>query len=246
VTEFEALYIYLSIYGFPVLFVAVIAIISAWVIWEFRITPLEARRIRTASRKKRTLFELAGDDGYVDFHFAHRSGSEGSVETKKRGKTKEYWAGFLPQQRKYVIDEEKVIVASDKDRKKTIAIAHFLNRLASRKLFLRHARIPVWIGYRGKAVLTSIISLAGLEILVELQSLFPEEFATIDIVALKTLFPNSWNESQVTAHATDSERIGALETKKLLGRESWLWPIVLVGFALGMGVLLLAMMYMFG
>lgn len=226
--------------------IACAAIGISWFVWEHWLTPAESKHIRRASRKKRPLIVLGGDDGYADINDAAFSGPEGILQTKKVGRTQEHYTGALPRPREF--DETEIQVSKDKDVVKTTAIANFVSMLANRRLLLRGARIPIWIAYKGKAVIASLYGLAAIQVLEGMSKLpeLKETFAAVDIVAIKSLFSEQWNESQINAQETDAERVGELKAKRFGGKES-----LVIIFALLIGVVVLAIVlvaaaYFFG
>ena len=224
--------------------IAAVALGVVFFVYEHWLTPLESKNIRSASRKKRPLLILGGDDGYADLKDAPFSGPEGIVQTKKIGRTQEHYTGALPRPREF--DETEIEVAPNKDLKKTTAIANFVSMLANRRLLLRGARVPVWVAYRGKAILASLYGLAALQVLEGLERLpeFKESFAAIDVVAIKSLFSEQWNESQINAQETDAERVGELKAKRWGGKESLLIVfVVMIIFVVALIMLLVVGYY---
>jgi hypothetical protein len=230
-------WVYICLYGFPISLVAIAAIIAAWIIWERYFTPEESKIIRKASRKKKALDFLASDDGYGDFVMNEKTGKGGYAETTRDPKSN--WTGF------YARSSEE----TDGEDTKT-KIANLINKFASRKLYLRHAKIPIWFGYAGKAILASLYSLIALDI--------TEQLATnggnptkpqpqpIDVTAIKSLFSKPWDQSQIRAQSIDAKREGMLEEKKFSGLQSWKALVVPVGIilALIMGVIVLSVVFL--
>lgn len=229
----------------------VIALISAvalgvvFFVYEHWLTPLEAKQIRTASRKKRPLMMLGGDDGYADFRSAFFSGSEGVLQDKPQGRTKEHYTGVLPRPR--VFAEEEIDVEEPFDKKKTVALANFVSMLANRRLLLRGAKVPIWFAYRGKAVLASLYGLACLQIIEGLSKAeeFKTAFSTIDVPAIKSLFSEQWNESQLNAQETDAERVGELKAKRFGGKDNLIMLFAVMIIFVVMVICLLAVAYFF-
>lgn len=233
-----------AIIGMLVAMFIAIAVGIAWFVYEKWFTPDEAKFIRKAFRKKQPLLFLGGDDGFCDIHNAPFSGSEGSLRTQDQGKTKEHYLGILPRPKTY--GSEDIVPFMSKDKagneesvKKTVALANYVSMIANRRLLLRGARVPVWIGYRGKAIITSLYGLVALQILealvddsknqakelkdkakAEMEKSLGLIFATVDILAIKALFSRQWNQSQVIACETDSERAGEIRAKKFGSKES--------------------------
>lgn len=201
-----------------------IAVAIAWVVYEKWFTPQESKDLRKAFRSKMPLCVLGGDDGYADMKSAAVSGPEGILETQSKGRTGEHYTGALPRPVQFSEDDLKddVDTGGGKDLAKTVAMANYISMLASRRLILRGARIPIWFAYRGKAVLTSMYGLVALQLLEGASKIkeFKEAFAPIDINAIKALFSEQWNESQMNAQEADKERKGELKARKFAGKDS--------------------------
>lgn len=239
------------IIGIAVCILAVIASNAIWAIWEIWLTPKESKMLRKASRKKRALIVLASDDGNYDFNYLDRLGDEG------RAKTNSKWAGFLPRsQREQQISltaeipdkateqEKKEIAQGVEDAKQ---LAEFISTLNIRKGFLRHARVPIWFGYSGKAILTSLFGLVGLEMTENLiadpektKALPKDHFWSVDIQQIKSLFSLSWNQAQIRAHEIDFENIGYQRaSKKMKTREGLLMLAIACALPIALGILLI-------
>lgn len=222
---------------------AAVGVGLAWFVYEKFFTPDESKFIRKAYRKKRALLALAGDDGYCDIQHADWTGSEGALRSPGQGKTKEHFTGMLPRPKEFR-DTEVAPLMTDKSKsvEETVKVANYLSQIANRRLLLRGAKVPVWFGYRGKAILTSIYGLIALQIVDEMAKTKIEQFktlfATVDVLAIKSLFSRQWNESQINANETDAERTGELKAKKFAGKES----LILI-FALMIMVLVLAIIF---
>lgn len=222
-----------------------IAVAIAWFIYEYWLTPSESKDMRRASRKKRPLVALAGDDGYMDIKDAPISGSEGWLQTKEKGTTKEHYTGCLPRPR--VFAESEINVGEKMDVKKTVAVANYISMLANRRLLLRGAKVPIWFAYSGKAVLASLYGLAALQMLEGLSQLkeFKSSFVTVDIVAIKALFSEQWNESQINAIEADKERKGELKAKRFGGKENLIMLFAVMIIFIVVLIMLLALVYFF-
>lgn len=247
---------------------AAIGVGVAWLVFEKWFTPAESKYLRRAFRRKRPLIFLGGDDGYADFVDAPFSGSEGILQTRKEGRTQEHYTGALPRPKEFdetdiqLTDESDLIDENgqpkkDKDGKplksqynktKTVAIANFISSLANRRLLLRGAKIPVWLAYRGKAILASLYGLAALDMLQAMSQAkeFKEAFSAVDVVAIKALFAEQWNESQINAQETDAERKGFLNAKKFAGKESLIMFFVVMIVLVVLVICLIAAAYFFG
>lgn len=230
---------------------AIVAILAAvglgvaWFVFEHWLTPKEAKQIRTATRKKTPLMMLGGDDGYADISHAAFSGPEGILQTKKQGKTEEHYTGALPRPR--VFENDEINVAEDKDVGKTVAFANFVSALANRRLLLRGARVPIWFAYRGKAVLASLYGLAALQMVEKLDKVpeFKDVFTSVDVVAIKSLFSEQWNESQINAQEADAERVGELKSKRFGGKENLIMVFAIMIVLVVLCIMLIAAAYFF-
>jgi len=225
--------------------IALMAVGVCWFVWEHWFTPSESKTLRNAARKKRPLMVLGGDDGYADIVDAAYSGSEGILATKGRGRTKEHYTGALPRPKQFA--EKDITVSKDKDVTKTVATANFISMLANRRLLLRGTRVPVWFAYRGKAILSSLYGLAALQVLEGISKLkeFQVSFAAVDILAIKALFSEQWNESQLNAQETDAERVGELKAKRFAGKESLIMFFAVMILLVVVLIMLLVVAYYF-
>lgn len=219
----------LAMYGAVVATMAAIGIGIAWLIFEKFFTPDESKFIRKAYRKKRALMAIGGDDGFMDLQHADIIGSEGVLSTQNVGATKEHFTGALPRP-KEILASQIELTDKDKDKDKTVAVANYISQIANRRLLLRGARVPVWFAYRGKAILASLYGLIALQVVEGMakQKEFQSAFATIDVLAIKALFSQQWNQSQIQANETDAERKGELRAKKFGGKESLILIFVLL------------------
>lgn len=222
----------------------------AWLIFEKWITPSDSKRIRTAARKKRPLEFIAGDDGYLDIMDAAQGIAEGVLETSKIGTINDSHIGALP--RPIEFSEKDIEVSEGKDLKATVAMANFVSRQATRRLMLRGAKIPVWVGYRGKAILVSLYGLVALQLidgLVQNAKAFGDKFeeaiGKIDIIAIKDLFGEQWEESQIHALAYEKERKGEAKAKRFGGKESLIMLFAIMIFLVVLVIILLAAAYYF-
>jgi len=210
-----------------------LGVIAAWVIWEKWLTPQESKEIRWASRKKIPLSFLAGDDGYGDFEPLPILGRQGYAATSKQREKK--WIGFFASSAEEVEEE-------DKSKK----IGGLINKLAARKLYLRHAKIPIWFSYSGKAILTSLYALIGLELAKAIGDANPNPNpkVVVDLTAIKSLFPNAWDESQLEAQESDAEMTGVMMGRKFFS-EGWNRMIfgVSIVLVLTIGVIVLAAIF---
>lgn len=200
-------------------------------------TPKESKRLRKAALSKKPIALTVGDDGYLDIEILETSKPEGAASTNKDMDSPKRWTGFFS--RKQVTPE-----AAKDDSVKSKAFT-VLNEIATTKTFLRGSKIPVWVCYRGKGVLASIQSLAAMTWTDELKGKFEE--AKIDVQMLKSLFPASWNQSQIRANEIEAYQEGRLEEKrrnKKGAEKMFMYLLLGTGFALGMGILLVVLMYL--
>lgn len=193
--------------GIPLILVAVIA---AWIIDYFWLTPKEAKAVKKATRKKKPLIPVAFDNGRIEFKVAKEIGDEGYV------KTEDGWVGFLP----------RPISGGNPGKNEEKA-----NPLITRVFTLQDAKIPCLFGYSGKAVLTNPHALAIMEHALKLkgkvrlpfeiakEKVFANIFWPVSLTAIKKLFPKSWNQAQVRALEQKSELTGIFKGKKYFGQE---------------------------
>lgn len=246
--------------AFAIIFaIALTAVGVAWLVYEKWFTPLESKELRKTFRKKRPLVVLGGDDGYADFKDGFYSGPEGIIETKPQGRTEDHFTGALARPHIYTehdLSEAGMTEATKENPteqekakvQKTLAVANYLSAIANRRLLLRGSRIPVWFAYRGKAILTSLYWIVTVQILDGMAQAkeFKDAFATIDLVAIKSLFPfRNWNQSQINAQETDKERKGELKAKRFAGKESLILLFAIMIVLVVVVIVLVAVAYYF-
>lgn len=225
--------------------IAAVGVAAAWFIYEHWFTPLESKDMRRASRKKRPLLMLAGDDGYADIKDAPFSGAEGILKSKNEGRTKEHYTGALPRPQEFT--DSDIDAGEGFDLTKTVAVANYVSMLANRRLLLRGAKVPIWFAYRGKAVLASLYGLAALQVVEGLSQVkeLKEVFAAVDVVAIKSLFSAQWNESQINALEADAERVGELKAKRFGGKDNLIMLFAVMIIFVVVLIMLIAMAYFF-
>lgn len=198
--EFLDLLIYLMI-G---LGLALAVTIGTFIYVEFRRTPLEAKKVREASNKRRPLVIVEGDDGTVEFQVGYKRRPEGVLETVPQGKKpKIAWTGLIARGVKIQKPEANQTstnggTPADQDLSQ---VAEVLSDQATTHGSLRGAKIPVLFGYHGKAILTRIGHIASYQILERIKIHHPDLLATVDFTTLKTLFEMPWDETQLDAQA---------------------------------------------
>jgi len=217
--------------GFPI---ALILTVVAWVIDHVFLTPQEAKLIKKAARKKKPVVFLGSDDGYADLEMLAFTGKGGYAATSKEPKKR--WTGFFARS----VDEEQSEETKTEQKDKETRIAAFINKLASRKLFLRHAKIPIWFGYSGKAILTSLYALIGDESLKDMK-LNP----VVNLTEIKSLFSKPWDTGQQRANEIDAKTEGLLEGKKFFGVEGWKPLVVPVGIILALVICIIILSVLF-
>lgn len=237
----------LAMYSAVIAVMAAIGIGVAWVVYEKFFTPDESKFIRKAYRKKRALMAIGGDDGFMDLQNADSIGSEGILRTKGVGVTNEHFTGALPRP-KEILASQIELKDKVKDKEATVAVANYISQIANRRLLLRGARVPVWFAYRGKAILASLYGLIALQVVEGLAAKeeFKSAFATIDVLAIKALFSQQWNQSQIQANETDAERKGELRSKKFGGKESLILIFALLIGLCVVAILVIAAAYFLG
>lgn len=231
--------------------IALIGVVIAWVVWEKWFTPWDSKAIRTAARKKRPLEFVAGDDGYLDLIDAEKGIAEGVLETSKIAPlNKLTHIGALPRPIEFTKDQIEVDAGKDAD--KTVKMANFVSRMASRRLTLRGAKVPVWLVYRGKGILTSLYGLIALQIVEgladkaeQISKEFAAAWASVDVVAIKDLFKEQWDESQIQALAYEKERKGEAKARRFGGKESLTLIFALLICLVVVAIILVAVAYFF-
>lgn len=191
-------------YVFIAIFVIITIAITIFHIWEDHRYPKAAKNIKTAQLKNQALIDMASDDGYEDIVPARELIHEGILETKSLTKGSEPWVGFLPR----AVDVESLEVGSGKDKQKTAQVIEWTAKMATRKLTLRGAKVPIWHAYRGKTVVLSLFGIVAIELLEELAKAFPSTFAVVDILAVKNYFGLPWDQTQRSAQGQRRENMG--------------------------------------
>jgi len=106
----------------------------------------------------------------------------------------------------------------------------------------------VWFAYRGKAILTSLYWIVAVQMLTAMAKAdgMKEAFATIDLVAIKALFPSKqWNVSQLKMQELDAERTGELKAKKFAGKESLILMFAIMIILVIVCIMLIVVAYYF-
>jgi hypothetical protein len=225
----------MSIVG-PILGFAFIGMLS-WHLYDQKVrTPVESQIVKECSLKKYPLEILEGDSGYIEFKAGVRMGPQGEISTKKEGRNQTEWTGFLPRP----TSNHKSLVAppdADEDVKKEVAatneLATQLSNATIERRILRGAKVPVSLGYKGKAILTNIKSIAILKTISTLIKIEEDAAIYINMGALKALFGENWNTAQISALKVDRETIGYLRARKLGGKESWMMALIAIGIFFG-------------
>jgi len=258
--EIPFLFMFAS-YAFWVLLPVFLATTIYNIIYGLR-TSLESKRLRKASLSKKGINLKFGDDGFVDLEILEQTKSEGAATTNKDIDSTKRWTGLFSRKQITPSDEElankvglttndevaqKTGMKKATDEQRVILRKAFLalNELATTKNFLRHSKIPIWISYSGKAVLASVQSLAAMEITDKLKAEL--EKVKIDGQMIKSLFPPSWNQSQIRANEIEAFQEGRLEEKRRnkKGSEKMFMYLVLgVGFAFGMAAIMVVVLYL--
>lgn len=255
----------MSAVGFPVLAIAIAAVIGAWLIWERVITPAEARAIRSAKRRKNPILFLFNDAGQGWFEPVKRLSSSGAASTSKKSSKRDRYLGYFARKTEATFEEPKgdnvpEIVADN--------LANYVDSLETAKIYLKDSKIPINVAYRGKALITSFMGLAGVEYAKKLSLADGGEatevcsycggknsFGTRVIKALDVPFINitrffknisqltAWDESEQLANETDRYFEGMEEEKKKATKNPLLMILLAMGFCFGMAVLLVVVTY---
>ncbi len=205
---------------------------------EYR-TPKESKGIRDANHRNMPGLLLASDSGVADWKTAARIGSEGYLVTAKEGKWKFHHTALTPRPGQV---PSTIDVETGKDLDRTRLLASYINRLNTTKVFLRGAKVPLWVCVPSKGIVASILAIAAVQLTEEMQRKWSEIMGTvfpIDIPALKQMVvSSSYNESQINAIESDSEHIGEERAKKGEGINKL---IIIVGIVMmGLGAAMLA------
>jgi len=252
----------MSAIGFPVMAIVCVAVVVGWVIWEKVITPPEAREVRNAKRKKQPLLFLFNDAGQGWFETLKRISTSGAASTSKKVNDKKRWLGFWPRKSEPMFAEPL-----DPD---TVAdnLSSYVDSLQASKVYLKYSKIPINIAYHGKALITSLMGLAGVEFAQKLSMADGGEgeetcsycggkntFSKRVIKALDAPFINitrffknisqltAWDESEQKANETDHFYWGIDEEKKKSSKNPLLMLLLALGFCFGMAVLLVVVAF---
>lgn len=236
-TEIPFLFMFAS-YAFWVLMPIFLANVIYNLIYSYR-TPREAKILRKAALSKKPINLTTGDDGFLDIEILETTKAEGAASTKKDMDSPKRWTGFFSRK------QVKPSNVEDAAKPELVKAFTVLNDIATAKTFLRGSKIPVWVSYRGKGVLASIQSLAAMALTDEVKESWKN--TKIDIQTLKSLFPASWNQSQIRANEIEAYQEGRLEEKRRnkKGSEKMFMYLVLgVGFAFGMAAIMVVVLYL--
>lgn len=214
-----ATWVWASAYSYIVIAIMVIiaVAIGAYHLWQNHKTPLESKRIAQSCNSRKSALLIVNDDGNTDVKIAWTINSgEGYTSTKPEGKWKWHWTGMFPQSG---LIPSNIDVSENKDLAKTRSAASVIAELNTKKLHLRGARIPFWVGVQSQAILMSLNGLASLEVLelfeLWFNSMYPNKIFPVDVHAVKRMvFGANYSESQINSIESDSEHIGEERAKK--------------------------------
>ena len=236
----DATFIWLQISFWIVaaLVVSVIAVVALY-LWSEHRYPLESKKTKRASTKNKPVIILGGDDGFADVVVGEDFVHEGILESKPITKSGEPWVGFLPREGE--IDELEV--EKGKDKEATKKVIEWVGKMASRKLTLRGAKVPIWFAYRGKTVVMSLLGLVAIELVEEFEKSMPTVFASVDLLQVKNYFNLPWDQTQRSAQAQRKENMGFKKGLKW-NRQEGLKTIAMM-FIIGAIILLFAVVVLY-
>ena len=246
--------------GFPCMIIALLAVCGAWGIYQW-LTPKEAKEIRKATRKKQPLLFLFNDSGQGWFEGLKRITSSGAASTDKKAGGKHGFLGYFARKQEPVFEKptDENIAAEN--------LSGYVDGLQTSKIFLRNAKIPINVAYSGKALITSFLSLAGVEMASKMaladggtvteacpycgQQKAPfkiVERIELTLVNITRFFKNlsdltAWDESEQKANETDQFFLGIEEERKRATKNPLILILLAMGFCFGMAVLLVVVAY---
>lgn len=251
----------MSAIGFPVLAIVLVAVVAGWVIWERVITPSEAREIRNAKRKKQPLGFCFNDAGQGWFERFKRISSSGAASTTTKVNDRKGFLGYFARKSEPTFEKpENADVVADN-------LANYVDSLQTTKIYLKDSKIPINVIYRGKALITSFLALAGIE-LAQKMALTDGGIVTeacpycgqnkqvnrvidrieLTVINITRFFKNisqlkAWDESEQEANQTDHFYLGIREEQKKATKNPLLMLLLALGFCFGMAVLLVVVAF---
>lgn len=251
----------MSAIGFPVMIIAVIVIASAWGIVRWR-TPQEAKQITKAAHAKKPVLLFFNDAGQAWFEPLKQINASGAASTTAKIDKQKGWLGFFPRKK------DPVLQNPGSDLSGNIAadnLAEYVDALQTTKIHLKGARIPIHVAYSGKALVTSLMALAGVEFaqrlaltdggtsveeqvcsycggkqVVERKVL--REAVNLTVVNITRFFKNigklmAWDESQERGIAIEQFEWGKEEERRKTNKSPLMMVLIALGFCFGMAIL---------
>jgi len=254
----------MSAIGFPVMIIAAIGIAVAWTIVNWRI-PQESKQITKATHGKRPVIFFFNDAGQGWFEPLKQINASGAASTTKNIDKPKGFLGFFPRKKDPVFQNPTQDVTGD------IAadnLAEYVDSLQTSKIYLRNAKIPIHVAYTGKALITSFMALAGVEVAQKLtltdggqvieecpycgQKQQPYKILLqkieVTIINISRFFKNigkltAWDESQKLGIAIEQLEKGRDIEKRATTRNPLLLLLLAMGFCFGMAVLLVVVAF---
>ena len=248
----------MSAIGFPVMIIATIVIAVAWVIVSWR-TPQESKQITKATHGKRPVVFFFNDAGQGWFEPLKQINASGAASTTNKMDKQKGFLGFFPRKK------DPVFQNPTKDLAGNVAaenLAEYVDSLQTTKIYLRNAKIPIHVAYTGKALITSFMALAGVEVAQKLAladgGQITEECpycgqkneplkvirnaVEVTIVNVTRFFKNigklmAWDESQERGIAIEQFEWGKEEEKRKTTKNPLLILLLAMGFCFGMAIL---------
>lgn len=254
----------MSAIGFPVMIIATIVVAVAWVIVNWRI-PQESKQITRATHGKRPVVFFFNDAGQGWFEPLKQINASGAASTTKKIDKQKGFLGFFPRKKDPVFKDPIKDLSGDVAAEN---LAEYVDSLQTTKIYLKHAKIPIHVAYTGKALITSFMALAGVEVAQKLaltdggeateqcpycgQKKEPLKVimsaVEVTIVNITRFFKNigklmAWDESQERGIAIEQFEWGKEEEKRKSTKNPLLMLLLAMGFCFGMAVLLVVVAF---
>lgn len=248
----------LSAIGFPVMIIVAIVIAGLWAIVRYR-TPQEAKQITKATHGKRPVVFFFNDAGQGWFEPLKQINASGAASTTKKLDKQKGFLGFFPRKKDPVFHNPSKDLTGDIPADN---LAEYVDSLQTTKIYLKNAKIPIHVAYTGKALITSFMALAGVEVAQKLaltdggqiteecpycgQKNAPlkviKNAVDVTVVNITRFFKNigklmAWDESQERGIAIEQFEWGREEEKRKTNKNPLMMVLIALGFCFGMAIL---------
>lgn len=213
---------YTIFWGFWILLILVVVLLGLLMVNEVAWLPKEAKILRKAKRKRKTVMIVGNDDGSLEFETEKQLLAEGIVETNT-GKI-----FFLPRpwKKPEVEDVEE-------------GVWDQVKKLVTKKFILKSVGVPVWLAYAGTTIAGNPKMLANLEYgPAQSQSQATKSFNVggkpvtflfpVDVRTLYAVRPFTWPQSLWKATKREIEVNTMLKLKKFHGGLKEYMPFMII------------------